>query len=99
MSKENENINQHPQNNIFEKFYFRQKEQLKNSKNTTKSKISQSLASSQISSNTNDINVESSNYFSECFNNSVIPYLSLNEAKLSRSNNNKINGVSLAIEF
>ena len=101
MSKENENINQQPQNNIFEKFYFRQKEQLKNSKNTTKSKISQSLASSQISSNTNDINVESSNYFSKCFNNSVIPYLSLKDVinlkKCSKLLNIIINPKSLKI--
>ena len=59
MSKENENDNQ--AQNLFEKFYFQKTEKSKNPKNDSKSKIPQFLTSSQISLNTNDINVESSN--------------------------------------
>ena len=62
--------------NLFEKYYL-----LKNNKsnpnfsqNTTKS----NLTSSQISNN-NDINIESSNNFTKCFHNSVVPYLSIKD--------------------
>ena len=75
MSKDNENIQT---DNLFEKYYFQQTNQTQSSKNISTISTKQNITSSQISSN-NDINIESSNYFSKCFANSVIPYLSLTD--------------------
>ena len=73
MSKDNEN---NQPENLFEKFYLQQTGEPNKSKNLPQSQASHNLTSSQLSAN-NDINVESSNYFSKCFANSVIPYLSI----------------------
>ena len=102
MSKENEDNNQTVQvQNLFEKFYFQKIDESKKLLNNSKTKIPQALTSSQISSNTNDINVESSNYFAKCFINSVIPYLSIKDVinlkKCSKLLNIIINPKSLKI--
>ncbi len=73
MSKDNEN---NQPENLFEKFYLQQTNEPNKSKNIPQSHTSHNLTSSQLSAN-NDINVERSNYFSKCFANSVIPYLSI----------------------
>ena len=73
MSKENENAHL---DNLFEKYYLQQTNEPNKPKNILQSPLSQNLTASQISVN-NDINVESSNYFSKCFANSVFPYLSI----------------------
>ena len=73
MSKDNEN---NQLENLFEKFYLQQTNEPNKSKNIPQSHTSHNLTSSQLSAN-NDINVERSNYFSKCFANSVIPYLSI----------------------
>ena len=73
MSKDNEN---NQPENLFEKFYLQQTNEPNKSKNLSQSQASHNLTSSQFSAN-NDINVERSNYFSKCFANSVIPYLSI----------------------
>ena len=75
MSKDNEN---NQQENLFEKYYLQQNNETNKTKSSSKSSTPQNLTSSQMSAN-NDINVESSNYFSKCFSNSVIPYLSLKD--------------------
>ncbi len=71
MSKDNKN---NQQENLFEKYYLQQNNETNKTKMSSKSSTPQNLTSSQMSAN-NDINVESSNYFSKCFSNSVIPYL------------------------
>ena len=73
MSKDNEN---NQPENLFAKFYLQQTNEPNKSKNIPQSHTSHNLTSSQLSAN-NDINVERSNYFSKCFANSVIPYLSI----------------------
>ena len=71
MSEDKENKKEE---NLFEKYYLQQNNETNKPKNCQKSLPSQNLTTSQMSAN-NDINVESSNYFSKCFSNSVIPYL------------------------
>ena len=75
-SKDNKNVD-----NLFEKYYLvqnnKQNSSLNNNINQNTSKSS--LSSSQISNPTTDINVESSNYFTKCFCNSVVPYLSIKD--------------------
>ena len=72
MSKDNEN---NQPENLFAKFYLQQTNEPNKSKNIPQTHA-HNLTSSQLSAN-NDINVERSNYFSKCFANSVIPYLSI----------------------
>ena len=76
MSKDNENNENKQPENLFEKYYLQQTNILNKSKNIPISQAPQNLTTSQISTNA-DINVESSNYFSKCFANSIIPYLSI----------------------
>ena len=66
--------------NLFEKYYLQQtnKSILSSSVNNSQTSTKSSLTSSQIS-NITDINLESSNNFTKCFNNSVVPYLSIND--------------------
>ena len=66
--------------NLFEKYYLQQtnKNNLNSSMSISQSSTKSNLSSSQIS-NTTDINIESTNYFSKCFHNSVVPYLSIND--------------------
>jgi len=66
--------------NLFEKYYLQQnnKTNLNSSNNISQSSTKSNLSSSQIS-NTTDINIESTNYFTKCFHNSVVPYLSIND--------------------
>ena len=66
--------------NLFEKYYLQQnnKTNLSSSINISQSTTKSSLNSSQIS-NTTDINIESSNNFTKCFHNSVVPYLSITD--------------------
>ena len=66
--------------NLFEKYYLQQtnKSILSSSINNSQTSTKSSLTSSQIS-NITDINLESSNNFTKCFNNSVVPYLSIND--------------------
>ena len=73
MSKDNEN---NQIENLFAKFYLQQTNDSKKSKNNSISPTPQALTTSQMPAN-NDVNVESSNYFSKCFANSVVPYLSI----------------------
>ena len=73
MSKDNEN---NQIENLFAKFYLQQTNDSKKSKNNSTSPTPQALTTSQMPAN-NDVNVESSNYFSKCFDNSVVPYLSI----------------------
>ena len=75
MSEDKENKKEE---NLFEKYYLQQNNETNKTKNSQKSSPPQNLTTSQISAN-NDINVESSNYFSKCFSNSVFPYLSLKD--------------------
>ena len=66
--------------NIFEKYYLQQanKLNLSSSQNISHKSTKSNLSSSQIS-NTADINIESTNYFTKCFHNSVVPYLSIKD--------------------
>ena len=66
--------------NIFEKYYLQQanKLNLSSSQNISHNTTKSNLSSSQIS-NTADINIESTNYFTKCFHNSVVPYLSIKD--------------------
>ena len=66
--------------NLFEKYYLLQnnKSNLSSSVNISHTTTKASLSSSQTSNN-NDINLESSNYFTKCFHNSVVPYLSIKD--------------------
>ena len=66
--------------NLFEKYYLQQnnKINLNSSNNISKSSTKSNLYSSQIS-NITDINIEFTNYFTNCFQNSVVSYLSVND--------------------
>ena len=76
--------------NLFEKYYLQQtnKSNLSSSTNISQTSTKSSLSSFQFS-NVTDINLESSNNFIKCFNNSVIPYLSIkwiNKSKKMKQN-------------
>ena len=66
--------------NLFEKYYLQQNNiiNLSSSNNISKSSIKSNLYSSQIS-NITDNKIEFTNYFTNCFHNSVVPYLSVND--------------------
>ena len=71
--------------NIFEKYYLQQQQQNNKQNLSTSMNVSQttttSLSSSQIINNTNEINIniESSNNFTKCFHNEVVPFLSIKD--------------------
>ena len=100
MSKDNDNFENIQPENLFEKYYLQQTNIPNKNKIMPQSHMTQNLTSSQISTNT-DINVESSNYFSKCFTNSVIPYLSLidliNLKKCSKLLNMIVNSKAIKI--
>lgn len=66
--------------NLFEKYYLKQanKPNLSSSTNISQNSNKSTLSSSQIL-NISDINLEKANNFTKCFNNSVVPYLSIND--------------------
>ena len=65
--------------NIFEKYYLQQANKSNlSSQNISHSSTKSNLSSSQAS-NATDINIESTNYFTKCFHNSVVPYLSIKD--------------------
>jgi hypothetical protein len=69
--------------NIFEKYYLQQQQNIKEnqqlSMNISQATTKSNLTSSQIITNTNDINIESTNNFTKCFHNAVVPYLSIKD--------------------
>ena len=66
--------------NIFEKYYLQQanKSNLSSSPNISHNTMKSNLSSSQIS-NTMDINIESTYYFTKCFHNSIVPHSPIND--------------------
>ena len=66
---------------LFEKYYLKQanKPNLSSSTNISQNSSKSTLSSSQILNITSDINLEKANNFTKCFNNSVVPYLSIND--------------------